>query len=219
MRAMLRLPVAHGGIVAAALACALAAVLTTAQLAAETRGDEDAPRAALGLAAKPPNVARMALGPAPVPQPLLPELPRLVLERSDGSTLVDVAPFDRHGAADPAAFDAIARAFAPRSGEQVGVHPRLVELLVTLSLAFDGAPLILVSGFREAGRGTRKTSYHVAGMAADVAIRGIKPRELREAAARLGAPGVGLYPSYVHVDVRHDSPYRWIGGGRWRRWR
>ena len=30
------------------------------------------------------------------------------------------------------------------------------------------------------------------------------------------ARGLGLYPHFVHIDVRDDAPYRW-GGGRWGR--
>jgi hypothetical protein len=55
-------------------------------------------------------------------------------------------------------------------------------------------------------------------MAADVTLRGVSVHELRDAAVRLGAWGVGVYPSFVHVDARVDQPYEWVGGthARWR---
>ena len=54
-------------------------------------------------------------------------------------------------------------------------------------------------------------------MAADIAIAGVTSRELHKKVMELGeARGVGLYPHFVHVDVRDDAPYRW-GGGRWGR--
>jgi hypothetical protein len=174
-----------------------------------------------------PNLAALPLAPVaepmagrlPVPMPALAEVPRLVVTRFDGTVLVDVAPFDRYGYPVAEAFEQIARAFAAPSGHQVEIHPRLVEVLLTLSLAFDGKPIQLVSAHREPGRGTRKTSYHVKGMAADVAIMGVRVHELRKAAIRLDAWGVGVYPTFVHVDVRDDRPYRWTGGSRggWRR--
>ncbi|MBW2458233.1 MAG: DUF882 domain-containing protein, partial [Deltaproteobacteria bacterium] len=45
--------------------------------------------------------------------------------------------------------------------------------------------------------------------------------DLRNTAVRLGAGGVGVYPTFVHVDVRSDPPYRWVGGSwhGWRHWR
>lgn len=133
--------------------------------------------------------------------------------------LLDVQPFDADGQPRPQAFAAIAKVFQARGGERVAVDPRLVELLITISLAYDGNPVGLVSGHRVPGRGTRRTSYHVKGMAADIAMRGVKVHDLREQAVRLGAWGVGVYPKFVHVDVRRDRPFRWVGG-RWsRNWR
>ena len=148
---------------------------------------------------------------AAVPMPAIPT-GRLKVRRLDGSLLLDVEPFDEHGSPRPDVFAEIARAFAPKSGHVQEIHPRLVELLMTLSAAFDGRPLSLVSGSREPGAGTKESSYHVRGMAADVAIIGVKVRDLRKAAIRLGAWGVGSYPSFVHIDARNDLPYCWSGG-------
>jgi uncharacterized protein YcbK (DUF882 family) len=138
--------------------------------------------------------------------------PELVLESPAGRRLA-VRPFDARGNADPEAFAALSDAFRATGGERAPVDPSLAALLLSLSLAFEGRPIVLLSGHRAPGRGTRRTSYHVRGMAADIAIRGVSTRELRAAAIRLGAPGVGIYPSFVHVDVRRDAPYRWAGAG------
>lgn len=197
-------------VAAAALVCALGAAVTTASLAATTRADDT--MVELGLAAHTPRIERMPWARQPMPAPARLETPRLKIEMYDGTTLVDVVPFDAHGAPVRKAFDAISSALATSMGARTEVHPRLVELLLTLSLAFDGKPLVLVSGYREPGRGTRRTSYHACGMAADITIRGVKLRDLRAAALRLGATGIGHYPYYLHVDVRQDDTYRW--GGR-----
>jgi len=184
-------------------------------------GDDGAPSRLHGMFDRLPvvDVTRFPVsGPQPVPMPRLPA-PRLRIERLDGTLLVDVQPFDEHGQARGEAFAAIAKAFRARSGDEKPIDPRLVEVLMTLSRAFDDRPIALVSGHRVPGRGTSKTSYHTRGMAADIAIRGVKVHRLRKAAIRLGAWGVGVYPSFVHVDVRKDRPFRWVGGtyGGWRR--
>ncbi|MEZ4438110.1 MAG: DUF882 domain-containing protein [Polyangiaceae bacterium] len=156
-------------------------------------------------------------GARPVPMPELPT-PRLVVQGLDGRPILDVMPFDAHGQPRAEAFDAISEAFRARSGEETPIDPRLVEVLLTLSQRFE-RPIALVSAHRIPGRGTKKTSYHTKGMAADIAIRGVKVHDLREAAVEAGATGVGVYPSFVHIDVRRDRPsYRWVGGsyGGWR---
>lgn len=175
-------------------------------------------RARVGLAPAPIDLDRFPRpGPAPVPVPTLPQ-GRLVVERLDGTPMIDVVPFDAQGEPIASAFEAISDAFQSRGGHQVDIDPRLVELLMMLSRAFDERPIALVSAHRQPGRGTRKTSYHVKGMAADVAIRGVRVLDLQKAAVRLGAGGVGYYPTFVHVDARKDDPYRWSGYS-WLRYR
>jgi hypothetical protein len=195
-------------------------VLGTTSLSIGIDALEEPARAEAGLAAAMPEVAveRFPLGdPIPFPVPHIAPA-RLRVEGLDRRLLCDVQPFDEQGAPIPAAFEAIGRAFSAKSGHAVDMDPRLIEILVTLSQAFGGATLTLVSGHREAGYGTRKSSHHVAGQAADVYIRGVKLRDLRDAAIRLGARGVGLYPSFLHVDARDDEPYYWSGANR-RRYR
>lgn len=165
------------------------------------------------------DVTHYQLGSPPVPTPHLEgPLPHLRVQRIDDEVLVDVVPFDAFGEPRPEAMASLRRAFRSRGGDEVDVDARLVELLVMLSSAFEGKAIRIVSAHRAPGRGTRKTSYHVSGMAADIAILGVSPRDLRKAAIRLGARGVGLYPHFVHVDVRDAAAYRWYGGwGRRRR--
>ncbi len=208
----------------ATLACLVAVGLVTMATWA-SRDGERAPLAAAqtGMSTRPvPVVERFPrLAPAPIPEPVVADPPALRLERLDGTLLCEVVPFDGTGQPRPEAFATIEETFRPRSGHRLAIHPRLVEMLLLISQAYDGRPIGLVSGFREAGRKTRKTSYHVKGMAADIALRGVKVHDLRNTAVRLGAGGVGVYPTFVHVDVRSDHPYRWVGGGwhAWRHWR
>jgi hypothetical protein len=149
-------------------------------------------------------------------------LPALPLRTLNGAGRIDVVPFDGDGALRPGVGDQLARLFGPLAlrlappgaadEELVPPDPRLVALLMRISTELGGAPITIVSGHRKAGRGTTRRSFHVRGMAADIAVTGRKPLEVRDAALRAGAGGVGLYRAFVHVDVR-DEPYRW-GGGR-----
>lgn len=149
-------------------------------------------------------------------------LPALPLRTLGGTARLDVVPFDAEGALRPGVGDQLARLFGPialrlappgaSDDELVPPDPQLVALLMRISAELDGAPITIVSGHRKAGRGTTRRSFHVRGMAADIAVTGHKPLEVRDAAIRAGAGGVGLYRAFVHVDVR-EEPYRW-GGGR-----
>lgn len=145
----------------------------------------------------------------PVPSRPLPDahLDMLAVVRKEH---IDLQPFDGFGEPVPESFGAVQHLFRSAKGSEVPIDPRLVELLMTISRRFEGRQLVLISGHRDPGAGTSSKSYHVRGMAADIAIAGVRPREVRAAALELGARGVGLYPSFVHVDVR-DVPYKWIG--------
>ena len=188
----------NGRLLLAAAVASLTSLATAAALTLEAPGI--APSSA-ALAAAPRQLAT-GLVPTivPLPEPLAPtaqplfDQPRLKVTSLGMKLILDVVPFRADGSPDPEAFATIKHAFRSRGGHEVDIHPRLVELLVTISLAYDGAPLQLISAHREPGYGTRKTSYHVRGMAADIAVRGVKVHELRDTALRLGARGVGCVP-------------------------
>ena len=75
-------------------------------------------------------------------------------------------------------------------------------------------PLRVTSGYRTpetnaATEGAAARSMHLAGRAADVAVEGIPSAVLAKLAARFEAGGVGVYPTFVHVDT---GPVRtWAG--------
>ncbi len=149
-------------------------------------------------------------------------LPVLRLAALGGGQRSDLVPFGPDGDVRPGPMRELALLLAPRSvrsatpgteEEPQAIDPRLVALLIRISDELGRAPLTIVSGHREPGRGTSRKSFHVRGMAVDIAVAGKRPSEIREAALRAGAGGIGLYPAFVHVDVR-DEPYRWGGGGR-----
>ncbi|MNP25827.1 Peptidase M15 [compost metagenome] len=73
-------------------------------------------------------------------------------------------------------------------------------------------PVQLVSGYRsldtnnelrERSRGVAKHSYHTKGQAMDFHIEGIQLSNIRKAALKMSAGGVGYYPrsNFVHIDT------------------
>jgi uncharacterized protein YcbK (DUF882 family) len=126
---------------------------------------------------------------------------------------VDVHPFDAQLQPNTDAMAQIAHAMRCRiTGTEIPIDTRLVEILVQLHTLY-GKPIELVSGHRQPLTiGTKKTSQHTLGRAADIRIPGVGIEELRRAAMKLGARGIGIYPEkgFVHVDVRQKSRYFWV---------
>jgi uncharacterized protein YcbK (DUF882 family) len=126
---------------------------------------------------------------------------------------IAVHPFDEQQRPDPAAMAQLVHAMRCRiTGTEVPIDPQLVEILVRLHTLY-GRAIQLVSGHRQPNTiGTKRTSQHAAGRAADIRIPGVGIEELKRVAMKLGARGIGLYPEkgFVHIDVRDKSRYFWI---------
>jgi uncharacterized protein YcbK (DUF882 family) len=96
------------------------------------------------------------------------------------------------------------------------VHPDLIEALQALRDRI-GKPLSITSGFRcnrhNTAIGGEDQSFHTLGMAADVACPdGISPGQLAALAEGIDLfreGGIGIYPSWVHLDVRKNGKARW----------
>ena len=95
------------------------------------------------------------------------------------------------------------------------VDMRLVEALQQLRDRL-GAPVNVNSGVRCAKRNAQlkdssKQSQHLLGKAADIRVTGYKPEQVASEAeeiAEFANGGVGLYDTFVHVDVRNGRA-RW----------
>ena len=91
----------------------------------------------------------------------------------------------------------------------------LVEKLENLR-RIAGGPVVITSGYRcpahNKAVGGVENSYHTRGMAADIFVCAISPRQLAEMAEQAGFDGIGVYPEqgFVHVDVRGYRA-RWKG--------
>lgn len=109
------------------------------------------------------------------------------------------------------------REFACNDGSDVIlIHPALPSVLQNIRNQF-GKPIIINSGYRtpeynkKVGGATR--SQHCYGTAADIVVDGVSPASVAAAAEKalkeMDYPGgIGLYKSFVHVDVR-SKRYRW----------
>lgn len=65
--------------------------------------------------------------------------------------------------------------------------------------------------------GGAKKSQHLYGKAADIHMDYHTPKEIAQAASAIKAfrkGGIGVYKTFVHVDVRSNGPARW--GLKWR---
>jgi uncharacterized protein YcbK (DUF882 family) len=93
------------------------------------------------------------------------------------------------------------------------INPLLLPVLDDLREHF-GAPVIINSGKRCAKHnkvvGGAEFSQHVLGTAADVVVKGKTPVEVHEylTGKYPNALGIGLYNTFVHVDVRKKKA-RW----------
>tara|TARA_R110000824_G_scaffold150209_6_gene320744 strand:+ start:3574 stop:3978 length:405 start_codon:yes stop_codon:yes gene_type:complete len=100
----------------------------------------------------------------------------------------------------------------------------LEELVENLQIIRDHIekPMRIISGYRTPKYNRRiggaRKSQHMKAKAADIVVRGIKPKELREIITNLikegkiKKGGVGLYTSFVHYDTRGWNA-RWKGKG------
>lgn len=90
-------------------------------------------------------------------------------------------------------------------------HPATLVLLEKIREHFN-RPVIINSFYRTPKYnqeiGGSNNSRHLYGMAADIYIRNISPEEIYDYADSLDIGGLGIYDSFVHLDV-------WKEGRRW----
>jgi len=111
-------------------------------------------------------------------------------------------------------------AYPPDFYDRLGV---LCTMLEVIREAIGNTPITILSGYRSEAYnrkiGGAKHSQHVQGRAADIKCANWTARQVHEAIMErrvrghlpwLG--GLGLYPTFVHVDVRpSDRLVRWTG--------
>lgn len=99
--------------------------------------------------------------------------------------------------------------------DTIFIDSALVRLVQEIRDYF-GKPVIINSGYRTESYnkkiGGATYSQHLYGKAADIRIAGVSPKEIAKfVETRIpNTGGIGLYPSFVHVDVR-STKSRWTG--------
>jgi len=107
--------------------------------------------------------------------------------------------------------------FKCRDGSDVIlINPALIDILEKIQDHF-GKPVRVVSGYRTPKynkmlKGAAKNSQHMYGNAADIKIEDVSPKEVYGWLNSWHKGGLGLYPTFTHVDVRNT-----VGGdiARW----
>ncbi len=105
-----------------------------------------------------------------------------------------------------------------RAGEVAEIDVRVYELLWIVQREFGGRTIVVTSGYRTeaTNRELRRqgcdaawNSYHLVARAVDLKVDNVPAARVADVGRRLGAGGVGQYPTFVHLDT---GPVRyWIG--------
>lgn len=99
------------------------------------------------------------------------------------------------------------------------IDEALVDILQRICDHWPGHALHITSGYRcpvyNRSVGGATGSYHSKGMAADITVDGVVPREVAKYAESIGVLGIGLYETqadgfFVHVDTRTYKSF-WYG--------
>ena len=95
--------------------------------------------------------------------------------------------------------------FACKDGsKEIVVDYELVQLLQKLRDSL-GKPITITSGYRTVAYNKKcggiSTSHHLTGKASDIKISGMTPLQIALAADKMGFKGIGVYPTFTHVDV------------------
>jgi len=126
---------------------------------------------------------------------------------------LSVQYINRKGLFDPNACRKLYHLFRCHStGREVPINPELFLLLdaVRHNLGARERPYHLFSGYRTPSYNrllarrdchVAKNSFHIRGMAADVALEGVRLTDIAQMAKRLNLGGVGKYSNFVHLDV------------------
>lgn len=107
---------------------------------------------------------------------------------------------------------------SPCSCSTILIDDKLVEYLQKIRDHF-GKSITITSAYRcpsynkSIGSGTG--SYHTKGMAADIVVSGVAPKEVAKYAESIGIKGIGLYETgadghFVHIDTRTAKSF-WYG--------
>lgn len=99
--------------------------------------------------------------------------------------------------------------------DPIFISPELVSVLQKIRAHF-GKPVAITSAYRTPAHNKKvggvADSQHLFGVAADIKVKDISPQTVGQYADKLltGRGGIGVYDSFVHIDVR-STKARWKG--------
>jgi uncharacterized protein YcbK (DUF882 family) len=112
--------------------------------------------------------------------------------------------------------------FNSKCGREIpdNVLPNIIQLAKNLQVLRDslGKTISITSGYRSPQHnkkiGGAKDSQHIKGMAADIKVSGMTPKEVALVieglieSGKMKQGGIGIYPSWIHYDIR-GTKARW----------
>lgn len=103
------------------------------------------------------------------------------------------------------------REFACRNNSPVTFIDEYLVTLLELLRKRIGKPINITSGYRTPEHnklvGGSKYSYHIRGMAADIRVTGVSPKEVAKALNKIvpNTCGIIVYDSWTHIDTRVEK--------------
>lgn len=92
---------------------------------------------------------------------------------------------------------------------------RLVQKLENLRTMLGDKPIHINCGCRCFTHNIRvggvDNSQHLCGHAADIRVEGVAPSKVAAVAELVGFGGIGIYKTFVHLDIRTKGKARWLG--------
>lgn len=136
----------------------------------------------------------------------------MLLEHMHTREQLKVRLFDRRGRTVKATVRKLRRLMrCHRTSKRRSISWRLIRNLYRVSRHYKGKKILIYSAYRHRRVARLKTSRHIRGQAADIAVQGIRPHLLRDYLRTFKKAGVGYYPHlpFVHFDVRGRQGF-WV---------
>jgi uncharacterized protein YcbK (DUF882 family) len=136
---------------------------------------------------------------------------RLTLVRPATGDVAQDVPFWWAGAVYEEGLAELDRLMRDVEADEVQpIDLRVYYLLAMVQAEFGGRPILVTSGYRTEATNERlrrrgidaaRNSFHLRGRAVDIQVPGVEPRSMARLGLLLGLGGVGIYPTFVHLDV------------------
>ena len=144
---------------------------------------------------------------------------RLTLVRPATGEIARDVPFWQDGAPDQRGMAELSWLMRDIEAERVlPIDLRVFYLLAVTQAEFGDRPILVTSGYRTESTNERlrrqgidadRNSFHLHGRAVDIRIPGVPAVRMAALGLQLGLGGVGIYPTFVHLDT--GPPRLWRG--------